>query len=138
MSGTNHEDKPITLNEKRTGQRAAKTFTPIGDIVALDVFQVSSFTERGVALSDANAPEYNNPLALVVACGPDCKWLREGDVVICSASTQGFTVNHDGQRTSLFREHQMLGVVERAGERAPQLITRKEDKEKKEEELTRR
>ncbi len=87
-----------------------KTFQPIRDIVALQVHRVSE-TEGGLMLADGSVDTREFLTATVIACGPECKWVKEGDVILVASSVQGVAGKHGSSgRQTLVREESLLAV----------------------------
>jgi len=86
-----------------------KTFTPLGEYVSLHVHKVDQ-TKGGVVLPQGVGDPSNSPTATVIAVGPDCKWVKEGDVVVCHMDTAARNVIHQGHKVVVCKESQLIGV----------------------------
>jgi co-chaperonin GroES (HSP10) len=93
-----------------TIRKARKTFAPIGDLVALEVHQVSQ-TSGGVVLPDGVEDPLATPTAKVISIGPDCQWVKEGDTVLVFGDTVGRNVYHDGSKVVMVKEERIAGIV---------------------------
>jgi co-chaperonin GroES (HSP10) len=68
-------------------------------------------TAKGLVLPDntklQDLPEVQR--CLVIAVGPDCKWVKEGDEVI--TYNDAMAMRHCGNMTVLLREEHITGIV---------------------------
>lgn len=87
-----------------------KTFVPVEDKLALHIFRVEE-TEGGIVIPDAARDRIETETALVIAVGPDVKYVMEGDRVLLPAGHMFQKVRHLGQETAIFREKDIVGVV---------------------------
>lgn len=88
-----------------------KTYTPIGCLVAVHAYPPKPL-HSGLLLPDQVKSKeglYEAQECLVVAVGPECKQVKEGDVVLVQNRVD--MVIHDGQKTLLIREDHVAGVV---------------------------
>lgn len=85
-----------------------KSFTPIGRMLAVHAYPPSE-TPSGLIMPDGVANPMQTGLALVIAAGPDCKQVKEGDVVLYTH--QMSAVIHDGNTVGLLHEDNVAGVV---------------------------
>jgi co-chaperonin GroES (HSP10) len=101
MSMVNHheEEKPIPK----------KTYTPFGCLVALHVWKQKR-TQGGLVLPDTAEGQIECPTALVIAVGPECKQVKEGDIVLAHPQNPLSKMQHKGQLTFLCREEGLMGV----------------------------
>jgi co-chaperonin GroES (HSP10) len=91
-----------------------KFFTPVGDRVAVQVVQTQETTLGGVVLPEASQGEWFTPVALVIACGPDCKQIKEGDLVLLRLEQQMVKIRRGKDEVLMCREFDYLGVVDDA------------------------
>lgn len=88
-----------------------KSFTPFGDQVAVHVLYKGE-TEVGLLLPEGVEDPDNTPMCKVIACGPDCKQIKEGDMLVIPNAQQGITITHGGSgRVVVFREEMLFGGV---------------------------
>ena len=91
-----------------------KKFTPNGNLVALYNYPTKP-TDAGIVLPDGSGAINQSPLALVVACGPDCKYVKEGDTVLLGHTTpQIAMVFHQKSTYWIVNEVHITGVVDPA------------------------
>lgn len=87
-----------------------KTYIPIGCLVALHIYEPEERPSGLVVPTDRDGMNlYETTRCKVIAVGADCKWVKEGDEVLCCGSA--FMVIHKGQKTAITREDQLAGVV---------------------------
>ena len=87
-----------------------KTYTPIGCLVALYMYAQGE-TAGGVVLPEGVQDPSESVRCLVIAVGPDCKWVKEGDEVILGNSPP-LACSHAGQKTLLTREDNLAGIID--------------------------
>ncbi len=89
-----------------------KTFVPLFDQVAVRVHHVSE-TQGGVILPDGVPDPDQTPICTVIACGPDCKHIKEGMTLVVPAATQGTRMVHGGSGpVIIFKEDMLLCGIE--------------------------
>ena len=96
-----------------------KKFVPIGKLVVGQLIQDASGsnTEGGVIIPEIAT--WRNPVYAVVACGPECKQIKEGDRVLVSPELQPRVVRYAGDELHLFHEEQVSGIVIQFKEQPP-------------------
>ncbi len=88
-----------------------KTFTPFGDQVVVWVHRKDE-TEAGLLLPDGVADPDRTPTCTVIAVGPNCKQIKEGDELVLPNATQGIVMCHGGSgRLVLFKEEMVFGGI---------------------------
>lgn len=91
---------------------AKKSFIPTFNRIA--VFIVSEDTEDvskgGIIMPDAQKGTWNCPRGIVIAVGPDCKQVKEGDIVLFYVEQGGKIVRHRGNTVVTCLETAILGV----------------------------
>lgn len=91
--------------------RAQKTFTPIGDCVCLQMFQFNQ-TIGGLQLPDSAINPDVSGIGQVISVGPECKQVKEGDVVITEPMGIARAVIFGGQcQLLIMPEKQIRGVA---------------------------
>lgn len=94
------QDKPVPK----------RTYTPIGCLVALHLYEVRE-TPGGLLMPDGTKQDaFQTPVSLVIACGPDCKWVKPGMRVLAANNAVAQIVIHKGQKTVLLREDHLSGI----------------------------
>lgn len=91
----------------------SKTFQPFGSFIAVHVLRKPT-TASGLVLprgEGINQAIFETEQALVVACGPLCLQVREGDVVLVSAEKPVLATIHKGNKTFVLREDMVTGIV---------------------------
>jgi co-chaperonin GroES (HSP10) len=104
---------------------ARKTFTPLGRKVAIYVYRVDK-TEAGVLIPEVAQDTVRTLKAKVIACGPECKQVKEGDIVLVNEGTNMSSVNHCGHNLKLLMEEWIQGVVDLAAEADYQQMVRRQ------------
>jgi co-chaperonin GroES (HSP10) len=100
-------------------EMADKTYQPLFDDVALFVVTDGDddVTQGGIIMPDAVKGTWHAPLAKVIACGPACRYVKEGDMVLVYVEQGGKFVRHekDGRThtTIKCKEGNILGIVGR-------------------------
>lgn len=92
-----------------------KKFTPVGNRVALHVYQHHE-TPGGLALPDSASGSWESVRALVIAVGPDVTQVKEGDLVLTAGNTHCQKVRYKGDEYIVLPENQITGVVIRGEE----------------------
>ena len=102
--------KPVPM-VRPDNRRRFKTFIPFGDQVAVHVHRKDE-TDSGLVLPDGVSDPDNTPTCTVIAAGPDCKQIKEGDVLVIPNATQGVVMCHGGSgRLVLFKEEMLFGGI---------------------------
>jgi hypothetical protein len=92
-----------------------KTFQPLFSWLVLDP-EVKDVSEGGIVMPDGVAPPDRGLVAKVLAAGPECKWVREGDTVITGGKTMGVAIAYGGSAQVLcVQEELIVGVVAHDG-----------------------
>lgn len=92
--------------------RIPKTFTPYGDRIALQAIRQDQ-TKGGIQLP-GTLKAANQPISLhawVIAIGPECKQVKEGDIVVLPPEFAGQIANVGGHSYVVVRENLIFGVV---------------------------
>lgn len=88
-----------------------KTFVPFGDLIAVKVYQDSE-TGGGLALPFGSPDPFKTVTAVVVAAGPLCKQVKEGDVILVNAQVAACKVYHGGSgEVVVLPEKNIFGVA---------------------------
>lgn len=88
-----------------------RTYTPTHDLVAIHVPSQQDVTPSGLIMPDSAKTSLYALEALVIATGPECKQVKEGDTVIIHAMTALTECNHKGNVTLLLQEKHVMGVL---------------------------
>lgn len=89
-----------------------KTFTPTGDMVAFQLIQTSNRTEGGVVIPDTAKDTWETPVGIVVAIGPETKWVKPGQKIIVLNETPLIKVRHKGAEFYQIEEKGIVGVLD--------------------------
>lgn len=101
--------QPLTDN----AIRVPKTFTPIGNKLAVQVIRQDT-TEGGIVLPD-NLRNESIPEAIcarVVAAGPECKQVKVGDKIIVPPKLAGDIVKYAGHNYIIIPEDKIHGTID--------------------------
>lgn len=106
--------------DKTEQEIPAQTFQPIRDVLVLQI-TLPDKTKAGVLIPEAQRLKFATgrdaedvPVALVVAAGPACRYVRRGDRVIVGGNFHRF--RHDGGPELFFaNESQVQGIECNAG-----------------------
>ena len=97
-----------------------KTYMPFGSFIAIHVLKAAEvpgdilLPERGGdVVGVVTGKEVTR--ALVIACGPECKQVKEGDIVLLAQEVRALVCIHQGHKTNLIREDNIGGIVMDAG-----------------------
>lgn len=90
---------------------APKLFEPIDNQICVQiVFDASgSTTEGGIILPDNVG--WRNPVYSIIAVGPMCKQVKEGDQIICQPQGRMQVVRYAGNEYLLTREQEVQGII---------------------------
>ncbi len=89
-----------------------KTFTPLGKMVAVNLVADASgnTTEHGLIMPDKTA--WKTVVCRVVAVGPSCEFVKEGNIILVSPEVQMRIVRYAGDEVLLLHEEQAYGIVD--------------------------
>lgn len=104
---TNTNEIPLV---KPTEEPPKKTYVPIGDLVAVHAFSPKK-VKGGILLPDTmqDPNQFETQTAVVISAGPDCKWVKDGDLILIAHRMQAIV--HDGQTTGIVNEKQIAGII---------------------------
>lgn len=88
-----------------------KLYTPIADGVALHVLRFADQTEGGVLIPEISQDNWQTPVGLVIAVGPDVKYVKEGDKVIFGNCIDFFKVKYGGCDFLHMPEKGIAGII---------------------------
>ena len=91
-----------------------KTFIPFGDLIAVLPFEHEG-KERGLIMPDEAKGSVVIPRGEVIAAGPECKQVKEGDLVLISNDRPGARFSNDGYEYLMFREAAVWGIIRNEG-----------------------
>jgi co-chaperonin GroES (HSP10) len=115
-------DEDETRRPSKARPMPKKTFHPIGSDVALYIPDDKQVTERGIVLPENMETTWFAVIARVIAVGPACGYVQEGDDVIIKAGAPGTIIRHrikgeDGRDVdnvvTLLREECIGGIINR-------------------------
>lgn len=90
-----------------------KTFQPFGCFIAVHAL-LDTANPSGLVSPDGNPLArgiLETERALVVACGPEVKQVKEGDVVLIQHVIKVLPVIHRGSKVIILREDSVAGIV---------------------------
>lgn len=96
---------------KIPGDRIKKRFTPVGNKVALQVIKQTE-SKGGIVLPETNKQNPESPQAWVIAVGPECKEVKEGDLLIFNGGTPGDVILLGEDRIIMVAESQIAGIMD--------------------------
>ncbi len=98
--------------EQRMQQQTMKVkkFTPLGKMVVIDPIRHSGILESGIAVGEGS--DVVTHRAWVVAVGPECKTVKEGDQIILFGGSQVLITRFDGDELHHIREEMVAGIVD--------------------------
>lgn len=108
--------KAGTWGQDGPGSVPRKTFQPFGSFIALHAIRKAT-TDSGLVLPSGegiNQTIFETEVALVIACGPDVKQVKEGDVVLVGHDRPVLPTIHKGNKTFVLREDMVTGIVKTA------------------------
>jgi len=85
-----------------------KTYVPIGRMIAVHAYPADK-TKAGLVLPEGVANPMETGIALVIAVGPDCKQVKEGDEILYTH--QMSAVIHNGNVTGQIHEDNVRGIL---------------------------
>lgn len=89
-----------------------KRFTPYGKMIAVHVHQVKDRGSKLVLPDGAmRTDDMQACVATVIATGPKCEQVKEGDQVVLSPIMMGANILHDGHRYVTFEEECVCGIL---------------------------
>lgn len=96
--------------EDQYDAKTVKTFVPFGSLIAILPFKCPDM-ESGLVMPDGSKGSIDIPRAEVIAVGPDCKHVREGDIVLIAHDKPGARFRNAGFNYQLFREDAVWGII---------------------------
>ena len=85
-------------------------FQPTRDWVVLP-FKKQNETEAGIILSDEAAKSLRSNILEVLACGPNCEQVKEGDTVMVHPTSEGLVIDIEGTQYVLVTEFMICGIL---------------------------
>lgn len=85
-----------------------KTFVPFGCLVAAHIHKI---VEPGLAMPDGVIAPNRTPTMTVIAVGPECKQVKEGDVCYPVGNFAAINIYSEGGKVMVFREDQIGGIL---------------------------
>lgn len=113
QAGAPEPSKAGTWGPGGPGSVPEKTFQPFGSFIALHAIRKAT-TDSGIVLPSGegiNQAIFETEVALVVACGPLCVQVKEGDVVLVGHDRPVLPTIHRGNKTFVLREDMVTGIV---------------------------
>lgn len=110
------DSKAGTWGSGGPGTVPQKTFQPFGSFIAIHAIRKPT-TASGLLLPTGEGISqaiFETEVALVIACGPDVKQVKEGDVVLVGHDRPVLPTIHRGNKTFVLREDMVTGIVKTA------------------------
>jgi co-chaperonin GroES (HSP10) len=85
-------------------------FNPTRDWVVLPIPH-KKVTDSGILLSDAAADSLKSNILTVLKAGPECKQVKEGDIVYVHPHTEGVIIDIEETQYVMVNEFMLLGVI---------------------------
>ncbi len=85
-------------------------FQPTRDWVVLPLKKKNK-TDAGIILGEAAAKSLQSNILPVVAAGPNCERIKEGDVVMVHPTSEGLVINLDEGDFVMVNEFMICGVI---------------------------
>ena len=89
---------------------AKLNFQPTRDWIVLPLSRKDK-TDSGIELLDQAANSLRTNILEVMACGPSCEMVKEGDTVMVHPSSEGLVVSIDGKECVMVNEFQICGII---------------------------
>jgi co-chaperonin GroES (HSP10) len=112
-------DRALRLKHKAP----PKVFTPIGSDICCYFFeQKEVFTSGGLLLPDTAKDRWHNTIAVVIAIGPKCEYVKEGDIILVKGGEYSeqlgapvkyaqSIVSYDDKKYQVFPEYMVAGIL---------------------------
>lgn len=84
-------------------------FKPTRDWLVLP-YQKQSETEGGILLTDSAAHTLRSNVLKVLAAGPKCEMVKEGDIVMVHPTSEGLIINIEDEQYVMVNEFMICGV----------------------------
>lgn len=85
-------------------------FNPTRDWVVLPI-PTKKVTDSGILLSESAASSLKSNILEALKVGPECKQVKEGDIVYVHPETSGVIIEVDGSQYVMVNEFMLLGVI---------------------------
>lgn len=85
-------------------------FNPTRDWVVLPIPN-KKVTDSGILLSEQAANSLKSNILEVLKAGPECKQVKQGDIVYVHPETTGVLIEVDGNEYVMVNEFMLLGVI---------------------------
>jgi co-chaperonin GroES (HSP10) len=85
-------------------------FNPTRDWIVLP-FQQLEKTDSGIMLAGGAEKSMKSNILEVVAVGPDCKTIKEGDTVMVHPTSEGLIIDLDEGKFVMVNEFMICGVI---------------------------
>jgi len=85
-------------------------FQPTRDWLVLP-YQKQNETEAGILLTDTAAHTLRSNILEVLAVGPKCEMVKEGDTVMVHPTSEGLIVDIEGKQYVMVNEFMICGVI---------------------------
>jgi co-chaperonin GroES (HSP10) len=85
-------------------------FLPTRDWLVLP-YQKQNETEAGILLSDAAAHTLRTNILEVLAAGPKCEMVKEGDIVMVHPTSEGLIIEIEEKQYVMVNEFMICGII---------------------------
>jgi hypothetical protein len=85
-----------------------KTFTPIGQMLATEKLE---FKDAQIIVPDTVEKTWETPVLRVIAVGPDCKWVKEGNYIIYPNGGAAGKIFFRGYQYYIVNENEIVGII---------------------------
>ena len=89
---------------------ATINFQPTRDWVVLPLKKTNK-TDAGIILGDAAAKSLRSNILPVIAAGPTCELIKEGDTVMVHPTSEGLVINLEEGDFVMVNEFMICGVI---------------------------
>nr|ASN63557.1 co-chaperonin GroES [uncultured virus]ASN63603.1 co-chaperonin GroES [uncultured virus] len=86
-------------------------FQPLRDWVVFNIPNIEK-TDSGIIVPDQAKPSMTSNIVEVLAAGPDCKMVKEGDTVLVHPESPALVINVHSKEYACVNEFQVVGIVE--------------------------
>ena len=85
-------------------------FLPTRDWIVLPLVKKNE-TDSGIILGEASAKSLQTNILKVLAAGPECLMVKEGNTVMVHPNTEGLIVTIDDRECIMVNEYAICGVI---------------------------
>jgi co-chaperonin GroES (HSP10) len=105
------EDPCVAMDRFHGGKVPPKSFTPGKNLIAVYKHPTPQVSDGGVALTERASQSYRSMVFTVIATGPECKQVKEGDTIIILPEERPFPVKLGGDSWLVFPEEAVMGIM---------------------------